>query len=84
MGVAYATNKDPVDENNLQHEIMIPNRASKLKVKWGDNQELTLIKIYAPNNEENKIKIFGKLASMTRNNKHKTSMCDWGLQLCRK
>jgi len=36
-----------VDENNLHHEIMVPNRASKLKVKWGNNQELTLINIYA-------------------------------------
>ena len=39
MGVAFAINKDLVDENNLQHEIVIPNRASKLKVKWGDNQD---------------------------------------------
>ena len=58
MGVAFAINKDLVDENNLQHEIMIPNRASKLRVKWGDNQELTLINIYALNNVENKIKFF--------------------------
>jgi len=55
MGVAFPINKDLVDESNLQHEIMIPNRVSKLKVKWGDNQELTLINIYAPNDEENKI-----------------------------
>jgi len=35
MGVAFAINKNLVDENNLHHEIMIPNRAaSKLKVKW--------------------------------------------------
>jgi len=39
MGVAFAINKYLVDENNLQHEIVIPNRASKLKVKWGDNQD---------------------------------------------
>src|SRR5882724_2503068 len=30
MGVAFAINKDLVNENNLHHEIMIPNRASKL------------------------------------------------------
>jgi len=77
MGVAFAINKDLVDENNLHHEIMIPNRASKLKVKWGDNQELTLISIYALNDEENKIKFFEKLASMTRNNKHK-DLCVMG------
>ena len=41
MGVAFAINKDLVDKNNLHHEIMIPNRASKLKVKWGDNQANT-------------------------------------------
>src|SRR5882724_11767578 len=70
MGVAFAINKDLIDENNFQHEIMIPSRASKLRVKWGDNQELTLINIYAPNDEENKTKFFKKLASMTRNNKH--------------
>jgi len=31
MGVAFAINKDLVDENNLHHEIMIPNRASSIK-----------------------------------------------------
>src|SRR5882724_6120602 len=56
---------------------MIPSRASKLRVKWGDNQELTLINIYAPNDEENKIKFFEKLVSMTRNNKHK-DLCVMG------
>ena len=34
IGVAFAINKDLVDENNLQHEIMIPNEVSQLKVKW--------------------------------------------------
>jgi len=77
MGVAFAINKDLVDVNNLQHEIMIHTRTSKLKVKWGDNQELTLINIYAPNDKENKTKLFEKLASMTRNNKHK-ELCVMG------
>jgi len=54
MGVAFAINKDLVDENNLHHEIMIPNRASKLKLKWGENQELTLINIYALNHKKTK------------------------------
>src|SRR5882724_7051406 len=72
MGVAFAINKDLVDENYLQHEIMILNRASKLKVKWGDNQELTLINIYAPNDEEKKY-FFKKLTS----NKHK-DLCVMG------
>jgi len=49
MGVVFTINKDLVDENNLHHKIMIPNRASKLKVKWGKDQELILITIYAPN-----------------------------------
>jgi len=43
----------------------------------GDNQELTLINIYAPNDEENQIKFFEKLASMTRNNKNK-NICVMG------
>src|SRR5882724_6356105 len=72
MGVAFAINKDLVDENNLQHEIMIPNRASKLRVRWGDNQELTLINTYAPNDEEKKY-FFKKLTS----NKHK-DLCVMG------
>jgi len=38
MGVAFAINKDLVDENNLHHEIMIPNRVSKLKLKWGETK----------------------------------------------
>jgi len=77
MGVAFAINKDLVDENNLQHEVMIPNRASKLRIKWGDNQEITLINTYAPNDEENKIKLFEKLAKMTRNNKYE-DLCIMG------
>jgi len=56
---------------------MIPNIASKIKIKWGDNQELTLINIYPLNNKENKIKFFEKLASMTRNNKNK-DLCVMG------
>jgi len=64
MGVAFAINKDVLDENNLQHEIMIPNRASKLKVKWGDDQELTLIIIYA------------KIMRRTKYNLQKTSEHD--------
>ena len=71
MGVVFTINKDLVDENNLHHEILIPNRASQLKVKWGESQEVKLINIYTPNNEESKIKFFEKLASMTRNNKQK-------------
>jgi len=55
MGVVFAINKDPVDENHLHHKIRIPNRASKLKIKWGENQELTSINIYALNNDESKI-----------------------------
>jgi len=43
----------------------------------GDNQELTLINIYALNDEEKKRKLFEKLASMTRNNKHK-DLCVMG------
>src|SRR5882724_615608 len=73
MGVAFAINKDLIDENKNNDT----NRASKLRFKWGDNQELTLINIYAPNDEENKIKFFEKLASMTRNNKHK-DLCVMG------
>jgi len=41
MGIVFAINKDLVDEDNFHHKIMIPNRASKLKVKWGEDQELT-------------------------------------------
>jgi len=77
MGIVFAINKDLVDEDNFHHKIMIPNRASKLKVKWGKDQELTLIKIYAPNDEESKIRFFKKLASMTRNNKQK-DLCVMG------
>src|SRR5882724_8237556 len=77
MGVAFAITKDLIDENNLRHKIMIPNRASKLRVKWGDNQELTLINVYTPNDKQNKTKFFEKLASMTRNNKHK-DLCVMG------
>jgi len=29
IGVAFAINKDLVDENNLRHEVMIPKRASQ-------------------------------------------------------
>jgi len=48
-----------VDENNLHHEIRIPIDI-KLKVKWGDNQELTLISIYALMTKKTKLKFFKK------------------------
>ena len=38
MEVAFSINKDLVDKNNLQHEVMIPSRASQLQVKWCDHQ----------------------------------------------
>ena len=60
MGVVFAINKDLVDDNNLQHEVMMTNRVSQSKVKWGDNQELRIIIIYTSNDEESKIKFFKK------------------------
>ncbi|TBU36053.1 Endonuclease/exonuclease/phosphatase, partial [Dichomitus squalens] len=56
-GVAYIINRR---ELNLEiarytHEILIPNRASRLKLSWGTDNELDLINVYMPNEPLEKI-----------------------------
>src|SRR5882724_11808604 len=63
MGVVFAINKDLINETQLEHKVLIPNRASLLKVKWGNNQNLEIGNIYAPNNDAEKVEFFRKLTS---------------------
>ena len=72
MGVVFAINKDLIDEAQLEHRILIPNRASLLRVKWGDNQSLEIANIYAPNNEAEKVEFFKKLTSKLEKHRCKT------------
>src|SRR5882672_2587510 len=77
MGVAFAVNKDLISTKKIEHKIMIPSRASALKVTWGEDQELTLINLYAPNNNKEKGDFFKKVATMIKKNKNK-NLCIMG------
>ncbi|KIN95505.1 hypothetical protein M404DRAFT_65300, partial [Pisolithus tinctorius Marx 270] len=48
-GTAFALNKDLLKNKKLEHTIIIPRRAARLKIKITDEQTLDLINIYSPN-----------------------------------
>src|SRR5882724_6388245 len=81
MGVVFAINKDLIDEAQLEHRILIPSRASQLRVKWGDNQNLEIANIYAPNNEAEMVEFFKKLISKLGKHRSKT-LCIAGVFNC--
>jgi len=71
QGVLFAINKRLLEiekgelENN--HKILIPNRESQLKIKWGGDQNLNLVNIYMPNNIKEKETFYKKLAKELKN-----------------
>src|SRR5882672_7459853 len=77
MGVAFAINKDLINTDKIEHKIMIPSRASVLKVTWGEGQALALINLYAPNNDKEKEDFFKKVTTMVKKNENK-NLCIMG------
>jgi exonuclease III len=58
QGILFAINKRLVktEKRKLEknHKILIPDRASQLKIKWGEDQSLNLVNVYAPNRTKEK------------------------------
>src|SRR5882672_8944876 len=77
MGVAFAINKDLINTEKIEHKIIIPSRASMLKVTWGEGQALALLNLYTPNNDKEKESFFKKVATMVKKNEQK-SLCIMG------
>src|SRR5882672_2492546 len=61
LGVAFAINTDLINTEKMEHKIVIPSRASMLKIIWGDGQTLALLNLYAPNNDKEKESFFKKV-----------------------
>ncbi|KAG2738232.1 DNase I-like protein, partial [Suillus brevipes Sb2] len=49
-GVAFVLNKELTNTENIEFKEIIPGRALILKTRWHNNEELTILNIYAPNN----------------------------------
>lgn len=49
-GVAFVLNKELTNTENIEFREIIPGRALILKTRWHNNEELTILNIYAPNN----------------------------------
>ncbi|KAG2741209.1 DNase I-like protein, partial [Suillus brevipes Sb2] len=49
-GVAFVLNKEILDTTNVETFEIIPGRALAIKIKRNNNENLTLLNIYAPNN----------------------------------
>src|SRR5882672_10172705 len=77
LGVAFAINTDLMNTEKMEHKIVIPSRASMLKIVWGDGQTLALLNLYAPNNDKEKENFFKKVTTMVKKNEHK-DLCVMG------
>jgi hypothetical protein len=49
-GVAFVLNKELTNTKNIEFKEIIPGRALILKTQWHNNEKLTILNIYAPNN----------------------------------
>lgn len=49
-GVAFVLNKEILNTTNVEMTEIIPGRALAIKIKRNNNDHLTLLNIYAPNN----------------------------------
>ena len=75
LGTLFAINKRIIDnekEDMLTHQIIIPNRVAQLKLKWGENQMLNMINIYAPNDPKEKEEFYIDLAKKLKQKKKET------------
>jgi exonuclease III len=49
-GVAFVINKSLIKPREYKMYVLQEGRAAALKIKWLENEETTLINVYAPNN----------------------------------
>ena len=77
LGTLFAINQRIIDnekEGTITHQIIIPNRVAQLKLKWGENQMLKMINIYAPNDPKEKEDFFKDLTKKLKQ-KGKEAFC---------
>ncbi|KAI1782547.1 Endonuclease/exonuclease/phosphatase, partial [Ganoderma leucocontextum] len=62
-GVAFIINKRELNTDiaKYEHDVLIPNRASRLTIEWGTDNKLDLINVYAPNDINEKIEFLKEL-----------------------
>jgi len=51
-GVAFILNKELTTTHNLDFTELIPGRAISLTTRWHNNQDITILNVYAPNNPQ--------------------------------
>ena len=76
LGTLFAINKRIIDdekEGMLTHQIIIPNRVAQLNLKWGENQVLNMINIYAPNEPKEKEEFYKDLTKRLKKRKKPTA-----------
>ena len=60
-GVAFIFNKDLVEGIEWETTVIIPNRATRLILKWGDDKGLDIINVYVPNDVGQKVQFLENL-----------------------
>ncbi|KAG1850502.1 Endonuclease/exonuclease/phosphatase, partial [Suillus tomentosus] len=60
-GVAFVINRELTNADNAETFELIPGRAMALKIKWHNNDNLTILNIYAPNNTSQHPEFWGKI-----------------------
>lgn len=70
-GTMFMAHKDLLPEGinskeDITHEVLIPGRAHSLKFKWRQDEMITLVNIYAPNDEGEAQRFFARVARKLR------------------
>jgi exonuclease III len=69
-GVAFVINKELANNMTWNHKTLIEGRALRLTIKVGKERGLDIILIYAPNNDNDKIKFFTELEEKMKQEKN--------------
>jgi exonuclease III len=81
LGTLFAINLAKINATEreviIDHNIIIPNRAQEIKIKWGDEQQLNLLNVYAPNEIEEKTDFLETIGKHLNKNK-KEAICMLG------
>jgi ribonuclease HI len=60
-GVGFVLNKDMLKNKTWKHTPIIKGRASRLQIKWNEDDGLDIINIYAPNETKKKIEFLEQM-----------------------
>ena len=65
MGILFAINTEIIKATEegiiMSHKKIVKNRASRLKIKWGMEQQLDIVNIYAPNDNKEKVEFLKEI-----------------------